>query len=84
MLKNECLLAKIGIDTAENDPEIEVSSTKYACTAYVGPSLLPLPTDSSKSLLWRLSVNDLTIVLFGEGVGAATAPTGALCAIKQR
>ena len=31
------LLAKIGVDTAENEPEVEVSSIKYTCTSSVEP-----------------------------------------------
>ena len=38
MLKNEYLFPKIGVDTAENEPEVEVSSIKYTCTSYVEPS----------------------------------------------
>ena len=40
MLKNEYLLAKIGVDTAENEPEVEVWSINYTCTSHVEPSVL--------------------------------------------
>ena len=32
------LLAKIGVDTAENEPEVEVWSLNYTCVSYVEPS----------------------------------------------
>ena len=33
------VLAKIGVDTAENEPDVEVSSIKYTCTPYAEPSV---------------------------------------------
>ena len=37
MLKDDYLLTKIGVDTAENEPEVEVWSINYTCTSYVEP-----------------------------------------------
>ena len=37
MLKNEYLLAKIGVDTAENEPEVEVWRINYTCPPYAEP-----------------------------------------------
>ena len=37
ILKQYYLLAKIGVDTAENEPEVEVWSINYTCTTYVEP-----------------------------------------------
>ena len=37
MLENEYLLAKIGVDTAENETDVEVLNTNYTCTSYIEP-----------------------------------------------
>ena len=38
MLKNDDFFEKIGVDTAENEPDVEVCSNGTTCTSYVEPN----------------------------------------------
>ena len=46
MLKNEYVLAKIGVDRPENEPDVEACSNGITCTSYFEPRSCTAVKDS--------------------------------------
>ena len=62
MLQNEYLLAKIGVDTAENEPDVEVWSISFTCTSCVEPRPAAhrrSPGCPRRKCLWAVYFNEL-------------------------